>query len=354
MSEPRASRGPTPHGIAAMATSLVLLTGLGVGAYFVELRGAGLQAQLQAGHGREMLVLLGLLALVAGTAQFAVSAAVRQLRSSASYRALVNHALEIDYADPDAVKAFDSAPELRDLVGMLAAEKEQVRDLGDRLEALRGEVDGVSEGMQRAASDLGRLREESLSEVGQQLIGAWNEVVGRARRAEEGLEAAQAAGEGRAHDAPAEAQRSGAVLHRLESLEGELRGLRAALQQATSARVAVTPQQMPVPMASPAAVLPTVSPAPTLQRTTPSAPRPALFASEAGEPGTRFEDTRFPHFVGQPVGPIPDRVEVTYEGTDGQQPEDLPDSALLFEAEDDDGLEPVLDLQEFGAVEIRE
>jgi hypothetical protein len=69
-----------------------------------------------------------------------------------------------------------------------------------------------------------------------------------------------------------------------------------------------------------------------------------------------LEDTAFPHFVGRPVRPIPDRLEVTYEGNQGEEVVDLPASALLFESEADvnplaaDG-EPI-DLRSLGATEF--
>ena len=183
-------------------------------------------------------------------------------------------------------------------------------------------------------------------------------VLREAERAEEALDAARAVEVPSVQASSAERQRSSAVLHRLESLESELRGLRAALQQAAPARESVGRQPVATaaawpPLAMTSAAMPPVRPSAGAQPTGTSA-ADRLFASEPHAP-TRFEDTRFPHFVGQPVGPIPDRVEVTYEGADGQQPEDLPESALLFEPEEeDDGQEPVLDLREFGAVEIRE
>jgi hypothetical protein len=70
----------------------------------------------------------------------------------------------------------------------------------------------------------------------------------------------------------------------------------------------------------------------------------------------RLEDTAFPHFVGKPVRPIPDRLEVTYEGNQGEEVVDLPASALLFEPESHGSSltaesEPI-DLRSLGATEF--
>jgi hypothetical protein len=144
------------------------------------------------------------------------------------------------------------------------------------------------------------------------------------------------------------------VLGRLESLEGELRALRAALQVKSSRESAAPAVEMGRGALARGAVE-----APRFQEAMPVVPnwKPVQDVEKADQRSPLRGDDggmRFPHFQGRPVGPIPDRVEVTYEGPDEEEPEELPESALLFEAEDEADDEPARDLSEFGAVEIRE
>ena len=345
MSEPRAARGPRPNSIAALTASLVLIVGVGLGAYFLEVRGTGLQVELQRGRAGEILILVGALLAVAGTAYVAVASAVRQSRTSFGYRRLAYRALEVDYTDPEALREFDAAPELRDLVGMLMAERAQGRQFSERLEALDNELAGLGEGMERSLEDLGQLRAERLSAAGLRVTECWNRAMERLRQVE-------TAPDGGAMPAPAEVDRSGGVVRRLEFLEAELERLRATLNERQAAVPVVT----------------TVAAEPALSSTGPQpppqcSPRPAPLSARVAVPGpelpfaappARFEDIQFPHFVGRPVEPITDRLEVTFEAQDGGEPADLPDGALLFEAEDEEANEPIVDLRALGAVEIGE
>jgi hypothetical protein len=117
-------------------------------------------------------------------------------------------------------------PPLRDLVALWIGERTQTRELGDRVEALRGELDGIANGMQRSAKDLGRIREEHSSPVGVQIVTTWNALVERVQRAEAAAQAAAPAGA-----TPGAAPDVGALLARLDDLESELQRLRGDVQE---------------------------------------------------------------------------------------------------------------------------
>ncbi|MFQ5600983.1 MAG: hypothetical protein ACE5G2_10585 [Candidatus Krumholzibacteriia bacterium] len=184
MGEQRSSRSPSPHSVAAIASSLVLVVGLGVGTYFVELRGEGFQALMASSQALEVLILFGALAAIAITAHIAVAAAVSQSRSVSAYRSLVQRALEIDHSDPGILHEFAGVPELHDLVNMLMAEKSQWHELCGQIETLHDEISGLVSGMERSASSLGPMREEPLGEFGQKVTTLWNALVERVRAAE--------------------------------------------------------------------------------------------------------------------------------------------------------------------------
>lgn len=349
-SEARQKKGAaSPPAVAAMASSLVLVVGLGVTAYFVEVRGTGFVGELQGARGLEILVLLAALGAVAVTTQLAVAAAARQVRGGQAVRQLLQRALALDSTDPDARREFESVPEVRDLVAMLVAEKTQVRDLGDRVEMLRGEMDGLAEGMRRSAADLGRMRREGLSDVGLAIAASWNALLDRVK------EAIRAPAESAAESAPS-AVAVEALVARLDELEAELQQLRIALDGAPVWRAAVDAASTAVDAALAPAPAVAASSTPDWQvLEEPAAMAPASAPAPTGSGSVaRFEDIDFPHFVGRPVRAVPDRVEVTYEGQDGEEVVDLPASALLFESEAetaDPTQEPVLDLRTLGARE---
>jgi hypothetical protein len=83
---------------------------------------------------------------------------------------------------------------------------------------------------------------------------------------------------------------------------------------------------------------------------------PAATTATATAGAPSFDDIEFPHFVGRPPRPVADRVEVTYDGQDGEEVVELPASALLFESDatgpEPAASEPVLDLRSLGALEF--
>lgn len=432
MLAPRSERGTSPHVVAAMMSLLVLLVGAGIATYFIEIRGSGLQAELRGPQVGQILILGAALLLVAVTAYVAVVGAVGTARGASQYRALVRRALDTDWADAGALAQFGSAPELRELVGMLMAEKTQTLELTDRVEAARGELHGLAEGMQRSAETLGPVREESLSVVGVQVAGLWNGLVQRVQQAEAAARSAAAeptvVGEAlTAIDASENEDVPGlaALVERLDSLEAELQRLRrprpgVETQPAVTpgaARPTVEPVVAPVPAPEPFATAPAAAAsvreldpetfgrnavpwtaerfaalrdlgaqpvAPSVagpperldsrletsvqlagapfvldddRRAEAPAPAAAGFETEvptASAADTRFVDMGFPHFVGRPVRPIPDRVAVTYEGATNDEVVELPAGALLFDSEPEAADEAaVVDLDALGAVEFR-
>ena len=59
MNKQRDHKSPSPHSVAAIASLMVLVVGVGVGAYFVEFRGAGLQAIMAGAQAQEIMMLFG-------------------------------------------------------------------------------------------------------------------------------------------------------------------------------------------------------------------------------------------------------------------------------------------------------
>lgn len=327
----------TPRSVAVWAASLVFLVGVGTAGYFLEVRGVGIASEIAAGRGLELALVA--CALLAGTALSfaAISNLAQQARSSSRYRRLVRRALEVDYADSLSLREFDAIPDLRELVGVLAAEKSQSRELGDRLESLRGEIDIVVGGMQRSAGDLGKMRQESLSEIGNSMVSLWNALVERVRAAE--VRAAESQESANATTRAMARERHGSP-PQLHEFEERLQAVEASLIEMRQRRDIAPPAPTPAaPLESESA--PMFEPSPTWR---------AGVLAEESEPGLEI-----PHFVGLPAGSRTDRIEVSYESPAGEEVEDLPASALFFESEPEaSGPESVFDLREFGALELEE
>jgi len=372
--------GPTPNATGALAGTLVFAVGIGLAAYFIEVRGTGLRVEWMSGHGPELGVVVGALIVASLTAHVAIANLTQRLQSTSRYRQLLHHALEVDYADPAILRRFDVIPDLRELVGLIASEKAQGREQSDRIETLRGELRGLIEGMQRSAVDLGRMREESSSELGLLAVATWNSLLERTRAAEAALaESERARTElesvqvltqhdeetvfAEAESIPtvsteAEARHITTLVTRLDELEGELERLRsltaAPSHRSSEAELAAPRSAEPSWVDSlPASAMSSESESffddlevsPTVHAWT--GPKvPPVATPEAAE------EMHFPHFVGRPVrGAIPDRIEVSYETSDDDAAMELPSSALLFEDEsEDEG--PVVDLRQLGALEL--
>jgi len=389
MRKPSKDSGPTPHAVGALAGVLVFAVGVGLAVYFIEVRGTGVRVEWMSGHGPELAIVGGALLVASLAAHLAIANLAQRLRSSSRHRQLLHHALEVDYADAEVLRRFDSIPDLRELVGLVASEKSQGRELGDRVEALRGELRSLVEGMQRSALDLARMREESTTELGMLAVATFNGLLERTRTAEAALAESETArqqlesqrsemsiasedtvyAEPEPDEAPkaaADAQHLTTLVARLDELEDELQRLRT-VTAAPPRRTVESSQRTVVPRATtptwvqPSRVTPSsmasmpvaglsfedLQPSPAPPRW--NAPATAAPIVGATPPG----DMQFPHFVGRPVGPIADRIEVSYETPDGEEVMDLPASALLFE--DDDvraNEEPAMDLRSLGALEL--
>lgn len=381
MNGARAGKATNPHVAAGIASVFVIVTGAAVGAYLMRFRGSPAGVPLSTA---ELGILAGGLAAVAVATHFAVAAAVQQ--AAAGLRALLAHALELDATDPQAAEAFEAEPQLRDLVNMWIGEKTQARELGDRLETMRGEIDGVIAGMSRSAQDQGRLRTDNLSPVGVQIASLWNvmlETVRQANAAAPGDASPATASGAAAAAAPAPEVR--ALVSRLDELESELERLRTRVQEPAGTLVhgssllqagvpldrlpllqpeagdevqedlLFTPSVQAEPewgdvhivdppvhartwqlAGAPLEVLDPGSPVEVVA-VTPGTGRPAPVPAPAPAvppDGTmRFEDLDFPHFVGQPVRDVAGRVAVTYGADAADDANELPASALLFDDE---------------------
>jgi hypothetical protein len=381
---------------AAIAGLLVLLAGFGVGTYFVAFRTAGVQppsASLELGIVAGAVALLALLTFLA-----VLSGAKRA--GGGSVQRLLQRALEIDATDPDTVRQFAPVPALRDLVAHWMSERAHVRELGDRVEMLRGELDGIADGMRRSAQDLGRIREQPSNPLGVQIVATWNTMVERLKQAES--KAAEAVSTAAAPAAaplgPSSEPIVRTLVARLDELESELDRLRGHVGDAPaleildagteSARNESAPRARPPVAAAPLELerraeaprsrtpasddrwgeVEVVEPLPRTQSwqvvadddsslfvPEPSAqpPAPATAPPPAVQPGDpRFEDLHFPHFVGKPVGGLEDRVAVTYEGQDAAaEVAELPAHALLFDDEPPVDELPVFDLDRLSTPE---
>jgi hypothetical protein len=393
---------------AATASLFVLLAGFGVGTYFIAFRPADVQSAVT---GLELAILAGgVLGLAIVTFLAVVSAARRG--SGAGIDRLLARALEVDATDPDAIREFQSVPALRDLVASWIGERAQVRELGDRVEALRGEMDGIADGMRRSAQDLGRIRQQPASPLGVQIVATWNTMVERLKETKAASAAAAPAVEAAPVVAGAEVR---TLVARLDELESELVRLRGHVEEPQALEILGTeieaePRRVPSPRLEPVLEIegaarpsrplagrePTrtaphrpasvddewgevevVEPLPrtrawhvvpdagseplpfasepNAQRAPDALPRPPVATPPAGAPGSpRFEDLDFPHFVGKPVRTLHDRVAVTYEGQDAaEESAELPANALLFDDElpPAEAEPPVFDLERFTAPE---
>jgi len=243
MDASRTGNQTSAHAAAAIASVFVVVAGAGVGAYLIRFRAHPAGVPVPAA---ELTILGGGLVAVAAATYFAVASACRH--AAAGLRQLLGHALELDATDPQAAAAFEAEPQLRDLVNMWIGEKTQARELGDRMETMRGEIDGLIAGMSRSAQDLTRLRTETLSPVGVQLAGVWNVMLERARHVEAPAEATAAASASPAVHAAPEVR---ALVDRLDELESELERLRTHVQDPV---LEVVPESAPldkVPMLLP-------------------------------------------------------------------------------------------------------
>jgi hypothetical protein len=407
-------REPKAGLVALTASTVVLVAGVAAVAWFVEVRGAGVGAMLAGPQALDLAIVVGVTIALSVAAHFVVANGLRAAAGGGE-RVLLRRALEIDVTDPDVVREFESLPELRELVATLVTEKAHVRDLSDRLEAVRGEIDAVTEGMRRSTTSLSRLREEGASALGVQIAVLWNGLVERVRHAEEQVaQAAERGASASAADGDLEA-----LVSRLDELESDLARLRTALAAPTrDAGIEVEaetwsvpdPSRSPVPHVAPASLfieedadapvvgmqpvapgdiefvtrgsetpaydaLPAES-APSMRNPaavglgTPGAAAsgrqatpvavpvhagtnvPALARAAASEPA--FEEMPFPRFVGRSQPSPSDRVEVTYEQA-AEDAVELPASALFFESEPESepaSDEKVLDLRSLGAREF--
>lgn len=386
MGKPNKDSGISPQSVGALAGALVFVASAGLALYFVEVRGTGVRVEWMSGHGPELGILGGVVLAVSLAAHLAVAGLGQRLRSSSRHRQLLHHALEVDYADPDVVRRFSSIPDLRELVGLIVSEKSQNRDLEDRVEALRGEFRSLVEGMQRSSLDLGRMREESASELGMLAVATFNGLLERTRTAEAALAESEATRrqlesehiatrvvEQKTFAPPPPANVAApdltTLVTRLDELEGELQRLRAVTTaqprqtlETTRPKFDATPPAFdepettarPEPLVTSRASMPVAglafedlqtSPAPPARWNAPAGPAPIAPAMET-------EEMPFPHFVGRPVRPV-DHVQVSYEASQEEEVMELPASALLFEDDEvetavDAKLEPRL----FGTLEL--
>jgi hypothetical protein len=179
MGKQKTARPTSPQVVATLSSLLLLLVSCALGFYFMELRGPGVRTLLSGSQASEVLVLLGGLAAVVLTGHLAVANAARSAQGVNGYRKLIRRAAEVDSSDPDVLQPFVAVPELRDLVGVLVAEKEQGRQLQDALESVRGEYQGLLAGMQRSLEDGSRMREDHPSELGRKVATLWNSLIER-------------------------------------------------------------------------------------------------------------------------------------------------------------------------------
>ena len=179
MGKHKSPRTVSPHAVATISSVLLLIVSAGLGFYFTELRGPGVRTLLAGSQASELLVLFGGLAAVILTGHLAVANGTRSAQGASTYRKLVRRASEVDYSDPQAVSQFDGVPELRDMVNVLVTEKQQGQELLDTLESVRGENQGLVEGMERSLEKLGKIREDQPSAQGQKLASLWNSLLER-------------------------------------------------------------------------------------------------------------------------------------------------------------------------------
>jgi hypothetical protein len=157
-----------------VASFLVLLVGVGVGAYFVELRGLGIQALLESEQSTEVLVVLGVVVVFALVAQIAVASAIGPSKKSGMDRRLLRRVLEMDPEDPELLDASDLPSDLREIVRAMSSEKQRARDATHDLQVLRQEINELVKGMERSIETHDPLREEQTTETTGRLARLWN------------------------------------------------------------------------------------------------------------------------------------------------------------------------------------
>lgn len=181
MNKKRDHKSSSPHAVAAVASMMVLLVGIAVGAYFVEIRGDGLNAMMSGVRAQEILMLFGGLAVCTLLTQFMVAGVARPSGSQkGNVRDMVRAVLDLDPGNPNAGRQLQSIPELHELATMIAAEKSAKLDAVHQLQELRREIGALLKGMERSAVTGDPLREEQASEVCAQLAGFWNAMLSNA------------------------------------------------------------------------------------------------------------------------------------------------------------------------------
>jgi hypothetical protein len=174
MGEQRRSGSRSPHSIAAVASSLVLLVGFGVGAYFVELRGMGIQALLASEQLSEILIVCGVVAVFALVAQIAIAGSIGSASSSGFDRRLLRRVLEMDPEDPELLDDSHLPGDMRQLVRTVSTEKARAREATHQLQILRQEINELAKGMERSVETRDPLREEQASETTARVARLWN------------------------------------------------------------------------------------------------------------------------------------------------------------------------------------
>ena len=177
----RQPRALSPHSIAAMASALVLLVSLGLGVYFIEVRGSGLQAVMATGQAREIFVLFAFVGIVTIVGHLAVASAVR-VSSPRTYRLLLRQALEDGLENAALDDELDDVPELRELLEMAATERARAQEITQQLQAVRRDLSELLVGMERSRSQLEPLRADQTSDIALKMAQLWNALVEQARR----------------------------------------------------------------------------------------------------------------------------------------------------------------------------
>ncbi|UCE02721.1 MAG: hypothetical protein JSW67_00490 [Candidatus Latescibacterota bacterium] len=145
-----------------------------MGAYFVELRGLGIQALLESEQFTEVLVVLGVVVVFALVAQIAVASAIGPNKRSGMDRRLLRRVLEMDPEDPELLDASDLPSDLREIVRAVSSEKQRARDATHELQVLRQEINELVKGMERSIETHDPLREEQTTETTARLARLWN------------------------------------------------------------------------------------------------------------------------------------------------------------------------------------
>ncbi len=181
MSEPRDTRAQSPHGVAILAALLVLCSGFGVGTYFVELRGIGLSAMLAGELAPELVILGGAVLAMAVMVQLHVARAARRADPTRALRSTLRQALTcLDASEAGDFEALQGMPaEMHDFVGIVAAEKTRTQEAQREVQSLRREMNELLQGLERSATALEPLREDTKSEFSLRVARAWNNLLER-------------------------------------------------------------------------------------------------------------------------------------------------------------------------------